>query len=96
MASTAVKPARTGGLPYTELQITDFSGGLNVRDAATELSENESPDLLNVVLDERGGVTKRLGYSKWNPAPLPNVLAYGAESDICNCAFWFSPADGRL
>lgn len=39
----------------------DFSGGWNIRDAPSELANNESPDLLNVTLDERGGVVKRLG-----------------------------------
>lgn len=56
------------GLRYFwgELELRDFSGGLNLRDAAPELAPNESPDMWNVTLDERGGVTKRLGMSKWN------------------------------
>lgn len=95
-ATTPVKPAKTGGLPYAELSIVDFSGGLNVRDAATELQENESPDLMNVVIDERGGVTKRLGYSRWNAAALPNLVTYGYESDVCDCVFWYTKADGKL
>lgn len=95
--TTAQKPAiRPGQLPYAELAIVDFSGGLNVRDAATELKENESPDLMNVVIDERGGVAKRLGYSVWNAAPLPNLVTYGYESDVCNCVFWYTKADGKL
>jgi hypothetical protein len=96
MASAAIKPARPGGLPYAELAIQDFSGGLNVRDAATELKENETPDCMNVVIDERGGVAKRLGYSRWNATALPNLLTYGYESDVCNCVFWYSQADGKL
>lgn len=48
------------------LRIRDFSGGLNVREAPPELAPNESPDLWNVTLDERGGVAKRLGYVKVN------------------------------
>lgn len=50
-----------------ELGFGDFSGGLNLRDAPTELANNESPDLWNVTLDERGGVQKRLGHAKKNP-----------------------------
>jgi len=93
----AVKPARRGGiLPYAELAITDFSGGLNVRDASTELQENETPDCMNVAIDERGGVTKRLGYSKWNATATPNPITYGYESDVCDCALWYSQADGKL
>lgn len=52
-----------------ELGLADFSGGLNLRDAPTELANNESPDLWNVTLDERGGIVKRAGYVKKNPAP---------------------------
>jgi hypothetical protein len=48
----------------------NFSGGLNLRDAASELQANESPDMYNVTLDERGGVAKRLGYAKWNNTPF--------------------------
>lgn len=43
-----------------------FAGGLNLRDAPTELKPTESPSAWNVTLDERGGVVKRLGYTKWN------------------------------
>jgi hypothetical protein len=64
------------GMPYwvrrrifqREVGVADFSGGLNLRDAPSELANNESPDLWNVTLDERGGVTKRLGYVKLNGA----------------------------
>ena len=50
-------------MPAT-LRYHDFSGGLNLRDASGELAENESPDMMNITLDERGGITKRLGYAK--------------------------------
>ena len=46
------------------LRLDDFSGGLNLRDAPSELAPTESPDMLNVTLDERGGVVKRLGILK--------------------------------
>lgn len=45
----------------SEFRFDDFSGGLNLRDAPSQLAANESPDCMNVTLDERGGVTKRLG-----------------------------------
>lgn len=61
MAGVAVAPVR-------ELRIRDFSGGLNLRDAPPELAANESPDLWNVTLDERGGVQKRLGQTAYNTA----------------------------
>ena len=53
-----------------ELPLRDFSGGWNIRDAPTEIADNESPDLLNMTLDERGGVSKRLGQQKLNSSPF--------------------------
>jgi len=43
------------------LILNNFSGGWNPRDAPSELADTESPDCINVTLDERGGVVKRLG-----------------------------------
>lgn len=51
-----------------EVQLIDFAGGLNLRDAPSELANNESPDLYNVTLDERGGIQKRFGFIKKNAA----------------------------
>lgn len=56
------------------LRIRDFSGGLNLREAPPELAANESPDLWNVTLDERGGVVKRLGYTKVNSSVFSGGL----------------------
>ena len=33
----------------------DFTGGLNLRADQFQLSKNESPDMLNVEIDPRGG-----------------------------------------
>lgn len=54
-----------------ELLLTDFSGGLNLRDAYSELKPNETPDCMNVTSDERGGIVKRLGYQQLSGA-LPS------------------------
>lgn len=51
-----------------EISLTDFSGGLNLRDSPSELANNETPDCWNVTLDERGGFQKRRGQAKKNPA----------------------------
>src|SRR5262245_4117424 len=83
-------------LAYSEIYIGDFSGGLNIRDALTELANNETPDCINVVLDERGACHKRLGFVKWNPTPTTNQITYGYESDVCNTIFWYSQDDGNL
>lgn len=81
---------------YIDITISDFSGGLNARDALTELGNNESPDMWNVVIDERGGVAKRLGNSKWNSSALANLVTYGFESHVCAKNLWYTQADGKL
>ena len=84
-----VRSTPTGGLRYwrmlsgQRLRIRNFSGGLNLRDAPQELQPNESPDLWNATLDERGSATKRLGYTKANGNPFSSAL-------VKNSFFWFS------
>lgn len=73
--------------PLRELRIRDFSGGLNLRDAPPELAANESPDLWNVTLDERGGAQKRLGQAK------VNGTAYGGGLVLNE---WYSDAISAL
>lgn len=62
-----------------------FDGGLNLRDAPTEVAANETPACMNVTLDERGGAESRLGLSKLNGASLlpaaPVALYYSAVAD---------------
>lgn len=41
--------------------LNDFSGGLNLRDSATEIAPNETPDALNWTLDTRGQTKLRKG-----------------------------------
>ena len=56
----------------------DFTGGLNLRADQFQLAENESPKMLNVDVDPRGGVFTRGGYTainssavaSWNPHRL--------------------------
>lgn len=50
-------------LKLKEFAYRNFSGGLNTRDTESELAEHEFPFSLNVTLDERGGIQKRLGYT---------------------------------
>ena len=52
--------------------MTDFSGGWNPRDAWSQVADNESPDMMNVTLDERGGITKRLGLTRLNSTTIDN------------------------
>lgn len=53
-------------VPVRPLNLSSFTGGLNLRGDAFALKDSESPDLLNVDLDPRGGVRSRRGWTKWN------------------------------
>jgi hypothetical protein len=50
--------------------LESFSGGLNFRSDQFNLAENESPDLLNVVVDPRGGIRMRDGVDRRNTTAL--------------------------
>lgn len=66
-----------------EVPFRNFSGGINTRDAASELAPNEFPNSLNVTIDERGGIQKRLGYIN----RFTNAVGTGLVS---NLFFWDS------
>lgn len=55
-------------------EFRDFSGGLNLRDAPSQMADNESLDTWNVTFYRRGGVGARLGYAKYNGS------AFGAST----------------
>lgn len=48
------------------INLTDFTGGLNLRRDQFTLGETESPDMLNVDVDPRGGFYTRRGWQRWN------------------------------
>jgi hypothetical protein len=48
----------------------DFTGGLNLRADQFQLAPNESPSLLNVEIDPRGGMFSRGGYRFLNSSPV--------------------------
>jgi len=50
--------------------LDSFSGGLNLRSDQFNLSGDESPDLLNVTVDPRGGIKMRDGVDRRNPTAL--------------------------
>lgn len=67
----------------------DFTGGLNLRADQFQLAKNESPDMLNVEIDPRGGVFSRGGMHRlnttavsgtWNPQKL--YAFYGDSSRL--------------
>ena len=60
------------GQRYKLTMLEDFSGGLNLRSDQFNLGPNESPNMLNVDVDPRGGIKMRLGVDKRNPTVLPS------------------------
>lgn len=53
----------------------DFTGGLNLRADQFQLQRNESPDLLNVEIDPRGGVFSRGGMHRLNTTAVAGTWA---------------------
>lgn len=47
------------------IPVQDFTGGLNYRADVFQLADNESPDLLNVDIDPRGGFSSRQGMRQY-------------------------------
>jgi len=52
------------------IDINNFSGGLNTRDADHKLGANEAQELKNLVLDADGSITKRNGSTKYNSSAI--------------------------
>jgi hypothetical protein len=50
--------------------LENFIGGLNFRSDQFNLAKDESPDLLNVVVDPRGGIRQRDGIDRRNTTAL--------------------------
>ena len=50
--------------------LESFAGGLNLRADQFDLAENESPDMMNVSVDPRGGVAMRSGIDRRNSTAL--------------------------
>lgn len=54
--------------------LQDFSGGLNFRSDQFNLASSESPKMLNVDVDPRGGIKMRLGVEKRNATALSSNI----------------------
>lgn len=81
-ASTAAR-----GSPRVQLvQVDNFQGGLNLKADAFQLRGSETPDLLNVDLDARGGFGLRRGANVLNATALPavpdNIWAYDTTAGV--------------
>ncbi|CAB4171536.1 hypothetical protein UFOVP923_5 [uncultured Caudovirales phage] len=76
-------------MPIEIFEQKDFTGGLNLRSDQFQLKDNESPEMLNVEVDPRGGVFSRGGMSRlpattiagtWSPHRL--IPFYSATSRL--------------
>ena len=63
-----------GGDAYRYDEKADFTGGLNLRADQFNLAQNESPDLLNVDVDPRGGVSRRNAIDALNVTALGDTI----------------------
>ena len=52
------------------LDLIDFTGGLNIRRTEFNLGDNESPEMLNMEIDPRGGIFTRFGWGRFNDADI--------------------------
>ena len=55
------------------INLMSFVGGLNLRRNQFQLAEDESPDLLNVDIDPRGGFRTRKGWQRWNTESIVDL-----------------------
>jgi hypothetical protein len=53
----------------------DFTGGLNLRSDQFQLADNESPEMLNVEVDPRGGVFSRGGMARINTSNVAGTFS---------------------
>ena len=63
--------------------LESFSGGLNLRSDQFNLEDNESPDMLNVTVDPRGGIRMRDGVNRRNTTALSHDVKgmWGLHTD---------------
>ena len=73
----ALKAQSSGGSspePYRYDEKSDFTGGLNFRADQFNMGDTESPSLLNVSVDPRGGVRRRNGVTKVNATEISDEI----------------------
>lgn len=67
----------------SRLQTVDlnrFTGGLNRRASAFQLDPSETPDILNMEVDPRGGFYTRKGWKRWNAADIDTPATWRPRS----------------
>ena len=79
--ATAIPPAIPADA-YRYEELPDFRGGLSLRADQFNLTFNESPAVLNVTFDPRGGVERRNSVDALNATVLSNsIIALGMHSE---------------
>lgn len=68
----------------------DYTGGLNLRADQFQLAPNESPELLNMDVDPRGGVRTRPGSSVWALGDDVGLSRYGQFHTDTTHQIWIS------
>lgn len=58
-----------------EVEVSDFTGGLNTDRTQFNLAPNESPDMLNIEVDGRRGFRTRKGWGRWNDDDILDASA---------------------
>lgn len=85
---------RGGGTFRVVYPLEAFDGGLNNKYEAAIIADHESPDALNVVYDDRGGVQTRGGSSKLNTTAVGSYSGDGLFTARYNnqaetmCGWW--------
>ena len=74
-------PSASSGEPYRYEELSDFTGGLNLRADQTSLGDNESPALLNVEVDPRGGIARRDAIDALNATALGEILKISSHHE---------------
>ena len=90
-------------------QVLDFTGGVNYRADQFQLKKNETPGILNLEVDPRGGLFTRAGYQKkhstaivtanttWLPKSLFNYKAAGAPTIMLSTGYEpVAPTNGKV
>jgi hypothetical protein len=64
------------------LNLVSYVGGLNLRADQFQLADDESPDMLNVDIDPRGGFYTRRGWQRWNEQSIVDLEARPTQPDF--------------
>lgn len=75
------------------IQLDRHDGGLNLRDAPSKMGADESPEAVNVTLDERGGVTCRLGLSQLGGLPVAANATFLYYSQVADALLAYVSTD---